>query len=86
MYVLEKTFLSCETCVLSNCFLLNNKICLKFKVKVVLLNGIYNIWRLITFLSESSNINKYVFIIGKTQIRVSLEKGHRERLLIFCAV
>ena len=29
MYVLEKTFLSCETCVLSNCFLLNNKICLK---------------------------------------------------------
>ena len=32
MYVLEKTFLSCETCVLSNCFLLNNKICLKIKV------------------------------------------------------
>jgi hypothetical protein len=26
---LEKTFLSCETCVLSNCFLLHNKICLK---------------------------------------------------------
>ena len=33
MYVLEKTFLSCETCVLSNCFLLNNKICLKYKTK-----------------------------------------------------
>jgi len=29
MYVLERTFLSCETCVLSNCFLLNNKICIK---------------------------------------------------------
>ena len=26
---MEKTFLSSETCVLSNCFLLNNKICLK---------------------------------------------------------
>ena len=33
MYVLEKTFLSCETCVLSNCFLLNNKTCLKLKKK-----------------------------------------------------
>ena len=30
MWVLEKTFLSCETCVLSNCFFLNNKTCLKY--------------------------------------------------------
>ena len=30
MHVLEKMFLSCETCVQSNCLLLNNKICLKY--------------------------------------------------------
>ena len=28
---------------------------------------------------ECSNINKYVLIIGKTYIPVSLEIGHRER-------
>jgi hypothetical protein len=35
--------------------------------------------RLITYLSECSNINKYVLIIEKT-----LDKDHRERSLIFC--
>ena len=34
MYVLEKTFLSCETCVLSICFLLNNKNMFKVSVTV----------------------------------------------------
>ena len=39
MYVSEKTFLSCETCVLSNSFLLNNKICLKYLKYVFSLNN-----------------------------------------------
>ena len=30
-YILEKMFLSCETCALSSCLLLNNKICLKYE-------------------------------------------------------
>ena len=41
-------FLSCETCVLSNCFLLNNKICLKkIKEKIIILNFMCNFFFII---------------------------------------
>ena len=45
MYVLQKTLLSCNTCVLSICLVQNNRICLKNDVII----NVTIMYRLVTF-------------------------------------